>query len=178
MDALSDARSTLDFMKRGLFDLQGTPLNSAAEAQLLALILETLFDLKAPEADAALARYLAIPANNWMDSANQSAVLTQVKHYSEAMAPLDKALQAQPNHPALLNNKCDLLAKLNRASEALPYCQAAVRAQPSEAAFFDTYADALDAAGKCPDAKVARDKAVALFPSNAHYRKKLACETR
>lgn len=175
-EALADARTSLRIMDTGKVDLQGRDLTDEAESGILAPLLETLLDMKAPEAESALQRYLALPVENWFDAANRSAVLSQVGRYQEAEPLLDQALKAQPNHPGLLNNKCDLLVKLKRTGEALAFCEKAVAAAPSEAAFFDTYADALNAAGKCTEAKAARDRASALFPGNPKYRKKLSCE--
>ncbi len=176
-EALADARKVLEYIELGHFDPElETPLDEEALTALYVYTLEVLANQDAPELDAAVSAYGALPTTTWIDAVNRAAVLTEIGLYDDAVPFSEAALKEQPEHPGLLNNHCYLLALMGDGEAAVPYCERAVAADPFEASFHDSLAEALNAAGRCAEAVAAQARAAQLEPSTVGYKEPLSCE--
>jgi tetratricopeptide (TPR) repeat protein len=143
--------------------------------EVYVFILPILKRGAAPEFGQARDAYLALPLRDWTSAANRAAVLEQLEDYDAALRMNALALQAEPNHPAVLNNQCYILTRASRAEEALPFCARAVALAGDVAAVRHSNAAALGAAGRCAASE--RELAIArqLDPVSVEYRQPIAC---
>lgn len=177
-EAAADARVVLRLLSGERlpgFPAQQPPYDPV---EVLGRVLEILKQVEDPGYPAALARFRALPARDWVDHANRAGALAQLEDFEGALLSNAEALRAAPDHPQVLNNACYLLASMARAVEGLPYCERAVAAAPEVAAIRHSYATALAGAGQCARAHAELAEARRLDPVSVVFRSRIACTPR
>ncbi|MEZ5954467.1 MAG: hypothetical protein R3C13_09210 [Hyphomonas sp.] len=175
-DSLKDARHVWDMVQEGKYDFYGHPLNDSARFYVLMLVAQTFHEASAPEEEAVVRAFLETPIQNDTDLINQSAILTEIGKYDDALKLSAELVVGLPDNPGVLNNHCYLLTLMDRAPEGLPYCRQAAAIAPDIAALQHSLALALAAAGQCVDAEQALQNAHQLEPSVTKYSEPLACQ--
>jgi|GEM_PF-1140174 len=138
-------------------------------------ILPVLHANDDPQTEAAMAAFIALPAQDWVSWANRAAVMLEIGDYPTALQANERALRMESAHPAVQNNQCYILVKLERANDALPYCERARAAAPEVAAVRHSVASAYAALGRCADAESEMAQARRLDSVSPEYREPLAC---
>ncbi|HYD87235.1 MAG TPA: hypothetical protein VEA80_07160 [Vitreimonas sp.] len=138
-------------------------------------ILPVLHAGNDPQAETAMAEYLALPAQDWVSWANRAAVMLEIGDYPAALRANERALQMEAAHPAVQNNQCYILVKLERAGDALAYCERARAGAPDVAAVRHSVASAYAALGRCADAEREMSEARRLDAVSPEYREAMAC---
>ena len=100
----------------------------------------------------------------WLDTGND---LSEAKHYKEALAAYEQAIQLDPNSAAAYNGKGSVLSNLKRNREALLAYQRAVQLDPNSAAAYNGKGNALLALNCYQKAITAYERAIQLDPTLA-----------
>ena len=79
-----------------------------------------------------LANALTFTANNLSESPNEEDRRTAMQRYEDAIAEYEKALEIDPNQPAVHRNLGILLARLGRNSEAILHLRKVLELVPNE----------------------------------------------
>ena len=174
-DSLTDARMVWEMVRENRYDLAGNPLSSKARFYALMLVVQTFHEAGEPEADQVIQAFLDTPIQSETDIANQTAILTEVGHYEDALKLSSELLATEPDNARLLNNHCYLLTLMGKPGEGLQYCQQAVEADADRASFQHSLSLALAGVGRCDEAQAALGIAHELEPSVTLYTEEIDC---
>jgi tetratricopeptide (TPR) repeat protein len=92
--------------------------------------------------------------------------LTTAGRFSEALAPLDRALSLEPDNPNALTWKGGALVGLKRPEQALPLLEKSLSARPDGAVAWRFKGQALFGAGRYKEAAACFERALALDPKD------------
>jgi putative PEP-CTERM system TPR-repeat lipoprotein len=98
----------------------------------------------------------------------------QEGHYATSESRFRKALELEPNNPAILNNLAWVLGKQRKDAAALEFSNKAIQLAPKQPTFLDTRAELQARLGRLDDAIETQRQAVALSPGTPLHRLHLA----